>query len=67
MFKYDIGHGICKKNEITVKEDKTLLFGDKPISVFGMRYFPIYVYAYIYIIQFIYFYIGDIFRSFWNV
>lgn len=37
MFKYDTVHGIWKKNEITVKDDKTLLFGDKPISVFGMR------------------------------
>ncbi|KAK1383922.1 Glyceraldehyde-3-phosphate dehydrogenase [Heracleum sosnowskyi] len=37
MFKYDTVHGIWKKNEITVKDDKTLLFGDKPVKVFGMR------------------------------
>ncbi|KAL8124242.1 glyceraldehyde-3-phosphate dehydrogenase, cytosolic-like [Apium graveolens] len=37
MFKYDTVHGIWKKNEITVKDEKTLLFGDKPVSVFGMR------------------------------
>ncbi|KAL7603091.1 hypothetical protein Lser_V15G20776 [Lactuca serriola] len=36
MFKYDSVHGQWKK-DITVKDSKTLLFGDKPVTVFGMR------------------------------
>ena len=40
MFKYDSIHGQWKPNqhEIKVRDGKTLLFGDKPVSVFGMRY-----------------------------
>ncbi|KAG9141987.1 hypothetical protein Leryth_009330 [Lithospermum erythrorhizon] len=37
MFKYDSVHGQWKKHELTVKDDKTLLFGDRPVSVFGAR------------------------------
>lgn len=38
MFKYDTVHGQWKKDELTVKDSKTLLFGQKPVTVFGMRY-----------------------------
>lgn len=44
MFKYDSVHGSWKKNELTVKDSKTLLFGDRPVSVFGMRYLYTYTY-----------------------
>ncbi|KAJ0812940.1 Glyceraldehyde-3-phosphate dehydrogenase, cytosolic [Helianthus annuus] len=37
MFKYDSVHGQYKKGEIKVKDSKTLLFGDKPVTVFGCR------------------------------
>ncbi|KZV57693.1 glyceraldehyde-3-phosphate dehydrogenase, cytosolic-like [Dorcoceras hygrometricum] len=37
MFKYDSVHGQWKKHELTVKDSKTLLFGDKPVTVFGSR------------------------------
>ncbi|KAE9599529.1 hypothetical protein Lal_00039546 [Lupinus albus] len=37
MFKYDTVHGHWKHHEVKVKDEKTLLFGDKPVSVFGMR------------------------------
>ncbi|CAL0323020.1 unnamed protein product [Lupinus luteus] len=37
MFKYDTVHGHWKHHEVKVKDDKTLLFGDKPVAVFGMR------------------------------
>lgn len=37
MFKYDSVHGQWKKHELTVKDSKTLLFGDKPVTVFGAR------------------------------
>ncbi|XP_019457407.1 PREDICTED: glyceraldehyde-3-phosphate dehydrogenase, cytosolic-like [Lupinus angustifolius] len=37
MFKYDTVHGQWKHHEIKVKDEKTLLFGDKPVAVFGMR------------------------------
>ncbi|KVH92789.1 Glyceraldehyde 3-phosphate dehydrogenase, catalytic domain-containing protein [Cynara cardunculus var. scolymus] len=37
MFKYDSVHGQWKKGEIKVKDSKTLLFGDKPVTVFGMK------------------------------
>ncbi|KAL4581543.1 hypothetical protein LXL04_006066 [Taraxacum kok-saghyz] len=37
MFKYDSVHGQWKQ-DIKVKDSKTLLFGDKPVTVFGMRY-----------------------------
>ncbi|CAN1766199.1 ETO1-like protein 1 [Linum perenne] len=37
MFKYDSVHGQWKHHEVTVKDSKTLLFGDKPVTVFGCR------------------------------
>ncbi|CAI0456818.1 unnamed protein product [Linum tenue] len=37
MFKYDSVHGQWKNHEIKVKDSKTLLFGDKPVTVFGCR------------------------------
>lgn len=37
MFKYDSVHGQWKHHEIKVKDEKTLLFGDKPVTIFGMR------------------------------
>ncbi|KAL0461749.1 UNVERIFIED_CONTAM: Glyceraldehyde-3-phosphate dehydrogenase, cytosolic [Sesamum latifolium] len=37
MFKYDSVHGQWKKNELKVKDSKTLLFGDRPVAVFGVR------------------------------
>jgi hypothetical protein len=38
MFKYDSVHGQWKHHELKVKDDKTLLFGEKPVTVFGIRY-----------------------------
>jgi hypothetical protein len=38
MFKYDTVHGQWKHHEIAVKDSKTLLFGEKPVTVFGVRY-----------------------------
>ncbi|GAY44030.1 hypothetical protein CUMW_079120 [Citrus unshiu] len=37
MFKYDSVHGQWKHNELKVKDEKTLLFGEKPVAVFGFR------------------------------
>lgn len=37
MFKYDSVHGAWKHHELKVKDDKTLLFGEKPVAVFGSR------------------------------
>ncbi|KAK9272428.1 hypothetical protein L1049_002801 [Liquidambar formosana] len=37
MFKYDSVHGQWKHHELKVKDSKTLLFGEKPVSVFGIR------------------------------
>ncbi|OAY65104.1 Glyceraldehyde-3-phosphate dehydrogenase 3, cytosolic [Ananas comosus] len=37
MFKYDTVHGKWKHHEISVKDDKTLLFGKKPVAVFGLK------------------------------
>ncbi|GFP84951.1 glyceraldehyde-3-phosphate dehydrogenase cytosolic [Phtheirospermum japonicum] len=37
MFKYDSVHGQWKNHELKVKDSKTLLFGDKPVAVFGAR------------------------------
>lgn len=37
MFKYDSVHGQWKHNEVKVKDSKTLLFGEKPVAVFGCR------------------------------
>ncbi|GJZ18495.1 glyceraldehyde-3-phosphate dehydrogenase, cytosolic [Tanacetum coccineum] len=38
MFKYDSVHGQWKKNDIKVNDEKTLLIGDKAISIFGCSY-----------------------------
>ncbi|KAL0421516.1 UNVERIFIED_CONTAM: Glyceraldehyde-3-phosphate dehydrogenase, cytosolic [Sesamum latifolium] len=37
MFKYDSVHGHWKHHEVKVKDEKTLLFGEKPVRVFGFR------------------------------
>ena len=37
MFKYDSFHGQWKHNEVKVKDLKNLLFGEKPVVVFGCR------------------------------
>ncbi|MCA2150948.1 type I glyceraldehyde-3-phosphate dehydrogenase [Citrobacter portucalensis] len=37
MFKYDTVHGQWKHHELKVKDDKTLVFGEKPVAVFGIR------------------------------
>ncbi|KAL0364283.1 UNVERIFIED_CONTAM: Glyceraldehyde-3-phosphate dehydrogenase, cytosolic [Sesamum angustifolium] len=37
MFKYDSVHGHWKHHEVKVKDEKTLLFGEKPVKVFGFR------------------------------
>ncbi|KAK6280432.1 PREDICTED: glyceraldehyde-3-phosphate dehydrogenase 2, cytosolic [Theobroma cacao] len=37
MFKYDSVHGQWKNHELKVKDPKTLLFGEKPVTVFGIR------------------------------
>ncbi|KAF5449405.1 glyceraldehyde-3-phosphate dehydrogenase, cytosolic [Juglans microcarpa x Juglans regia] len=37
MFKYDTVHGHWKHNDIKVKDSSTLLFGEKPVAVFGIR------------------------------
>jgi glyceraldehyde 3-phosphate dehydrogenase len=37
MFKYDSVHGQWKHGELESKDDKTLLFGGKPVTVFGHR------------------------------
>ncbi|XP_074358155.1 glyceraldehyde-3-phosphate dehydrogenase, cytosolic-like [Apium graveolens] len=37
MFKYDSVHGAWKHQELKVKDENTLLFGEKPIAVFGCR------------------------------
>jgi glyceraldehyde 3-phosphate dehydrogenase len=41
MFKYDTVHGHWKHSDITLKDSKTLLFGDKPVTVFGIRCSPL--------------------------
>ena len=38
MFKYDTVHGQWKHHDIKVKDSKTLLFGEKAVTVFGVRY-----------------------------
>ncbi|PWA98073.1 Glyceraldehyde-3-phosphate dehydrogenase C2 isoform 1 [Artemisia annua] len=35
MFKYDSVHGQWKNHELMVKDEKTLLLGEKPVTVFG--------------------------------
>ncbi|KAK7359417.1 hypothetical protein VNO77_01377 [Canavalia gladiata] len=37
MFKYDTVHGQWKHSDVKVKDSKTLLFGEKPITIFGFR------------------------------
>nr|AIX10973.1 glyceraldehyde-3-phosphate dehydrogenase [Albuca bracteata] len=37
MFKYDSVHGSWKHHDVTVKDTKTLLFGEKAVTVFGFR------------------------------
>jgi glyceraldehyde 3-phosphate dehydrogenase len=37
MFKYDSVHGFWKHHEVKVKDEKTLLFDEKPVKVFGIR------------------------------
>ncbi|XP_027358856.1 glyceraldehyde-3-phosphate dehydrogenase, cytosolic-like [Abrus precatorius] len=37
MFKYDTVHGQWKNREIKIKDSNTLLFGETPVTVFGMR------------------------------
>ncbi|CAK9137378.1 unnamed protein product [Ilex paraguariensis] len=37
MFKYDTVHGQWKHHELKVKDEKTLLFGEKSVTVFGIR------------------------------
>nr|AAB51592.1 glyceraldehyde 3-phosphate dehydrogenase [Solanum lycopersicum] len=37
MFKYDSVHGQWKHHELKVKDEKTLLFGEKAVTVFGFR------------------------------
>ncbi|GKB79877.1 glyceraldehyde-3-phosphate dehydrogenase GAPC2, cytosolic, partial [Tanacetum coccineum] len=37
MFKYDSVHGQWKNHELKVKDEKTLLFGEKHVTVFGIR------------------------------
>ncbi|KAG7012299.1 Glyceraldehyde-3-phosphate dehydrogenase, cytosolic, partial [Cucurbita argyrosperma subsp. argyrosperma] len=37
MFKYDSVHGLWKHSDVKVKDSKTLLFGEKAVTVFGVR------------------------------
>ncbi|KAL3720348.1 hypothetical protein ACJRO7_005211 [Eucalyptus globulus] len=37
MFKYDSVHGQWKHHELKVQDSNTLLFGEKPVAVFGFR------------------------------
>ncbi|KAG8082431.1 hypothetical protein GUJ93_ZPchr0014g47589 [Zizania palustris] len=37
MFKYDTVHGQWKHHDVKVKDSKTLLFGEKEVTVFGCR------------------------------
>ncbi|XVF49682.1 hypothetical protein PTKIN_Ptkin04bG0032400 [Pterospermum kingtungense] len=37
MFKYDSVHGPWKHYELKVQDSKTLLFGKKPVTVFGIK------------------------------
>lgn len=38
MFKYDSVHGHWKHHDVKVKDSKTLLFGEKSVTVFGVRW-----------------------------
>ena len=37
MFKYDSVHSQWKHSDLEIKDSKTLLFGEKPVTVFGIR------------------------------
>ncbi|KAH6766546.1 Protein kinase superfamily protein [Perilla frutescens var. hirtella] len=37
MFKYDSVHGQWKHHELKVKDEKTLLFGEKAVTIFGLN------------------------------
>ncbi|XP_030530915.2 glyceraldehyde-3-phosphate dehydrogenase, cytosolic [Rhodamnia argentea] len=37
MFKYDSVHGQWKHHDLKVQDSNTLLFGEKPVTVFGIR------------------------------
>ncbi|KAF3793678.1 Glyceraldehyde-3-phosphate dehydrogenase [Nymphaea thermarum] len=37
MFKYDSVHGLWKHHDVKIKDSKTLLFGQQPVTVFGHR------------------------------
>nr|XP_028959676.1 glyceraldehyde-3-phosphate dehydrogenase, cytosolic-like [Malus domestica] len=37
MFNYDTVHGRWKHNDVKLKDANTLLFGDKPVSIFAVR------------------------------
>ncbi|KAL7197025.1 hypothetical protein ACSBR1_036940 [Camellia fascicularis] len=37
MFKYDSVHGQWKHSDVKVMDSRTLLFGEKPVTVFGIR------------------------------
>ncbi|KAG5520693.1 hypothetical protein RHGRI_033320 [Rhododendron griersonianum] len=37
IFKYDIVHGQWKHHDVKVKDSKTILFDEKPVTVFGLR------------------------------
>jgi len=37
MFKYDSVHGQWKHHDVKVKDSKTLLFDEKPVTVFGLK------------------------------
>jgi len=39
---YDTVRGQWKHHEVKVNESKTLLFGEKPVTVFGVRYYTHY-------------------------
>nr|GFB04119.1 glyceraldehyde-3-phosphate dehydrogenase 2, cytosolic [Tanacetum cinerariifolium] len=37
MFKYDIVYDDWKHHELKVKDGKTILFGEMPVTIFGIR------------------------------
>lgn len=43
MFKYDSVHGHWKHSDVKVKDSKTLLFGEKAVTVFGVRYHNLFI------------------------
>ena len=49
MFKYDTVHGQWKHHELKVKDSKTLLFGDRPVATFGIRYFQLLLFSSLFI------------------